>query len=94
MAPDLGYHIHQVGFATFAHTLPGTVLAAVPTGLMFLLIFYLVRPAGLLCLPAAASGGAASVMRAFSARLEALVDHPSLSADWRLDAYLLGRMDS
>ena len=43
MAPDLGYHIHQVGFATFAHTLPGTLLAAVPTGLMFLLIFYLVR---------------------------------------------------
>ena len=43
MAPDLGYHIHQVGFATFAHTLPGTVLAAVPIGLMFLIIFYLVR---------------------------------------------------
>jgi hypothetical protein len=43
MAPDLGYHIHQVGFATFAHTLPGTLLTAVPTGLMFLLIFYLVR---------------------------------------------------
>ena len=43
MAPDLGYHIHQVGFAIFAHTLPGTLLTAVPTGLMFLLIFYLVR---------------------------------------------------
>ena len=43
MPPDLGYHIHQVGFATFAHTLPGTLLTAVPTGLMFLLIFYLVR---------------------------------------------------
>src|SRR5437016_4105095 len=43
MAPDFGYHIHQVGFATFAHTLPGTVLAAVPIGLMFLIIFYLVR---------------------------------------------------
>jgi hypothetical protein len=43
MAPDFGYHIRQVGFATFAHKLPGTVLIAVPTGLMFLLIFYLVR---------------------------------------------------
>ena len=43
MAPDLGYHIHQVGFAVFAHTLPGTVLTAAPTGLMFLLVFYLVR---------------------------------------------------
>ena len=43
MAPDLAYHIHQVGFATFAHTLPGTLLIAVPTGLLFLLIFYLVR---------------------------------------------------
>jgi hypothetical protein len=43
IAPDLGYHIHQIGFAMFAHTLPGTLLTAVPTGLMFLLIFYLVR---------------------------------------------------
>jgi len=43
MAPDLGYHIHQVAFAIFAHTLPGTLLIAMPTGLMFLLIFYLVR---------------------------------------------------
>jgi hypothetical protein len=43
MAPDLGYYINQFGFATFAHTLPGSFLAALPTGLFFLVVLYLLR---------------------------------------------------
>lgn len=51
MAPDLGYYINQFGFATFAHTLPGSLLAAFPTALGFLLLFYLVRRPVCYCFP-------------------------------------------
>ncbi len=51
MAPDLGYYINQFGLATFAHTLPGTLLAAFPTALVFLFLFYFVRRPVCYCLP-------------------------------------------
>ncbi len=43
MAPDLGYYINQFGFAALAHTLVGSLYTALPTGLLFLLLFYWVR---------------------------------------------------
>jgi hypothetical protein len=41
MTPDLGYYIDRFDLATFAHTLPGSFVACLPTGVMFLFIFYL-----------------------------------------------------
>jgi Domain of unknown function (DUF4184) len=41
MTPDLGYYIDRFDLSTFAHTLPGSFVACLPTGVIFLLIFYL-----------------------------------------------------
>ncbi len=41
MTPDIGYSISRFDLATFAHTLPGSFLACIPTGLILLFIFYL-----------------------------------------------------
>src|SRR5689334_105290 len=37
MTPDFGYYIDRFDLSDFAHTLPGTFLACVPTGLVLLL---------------------------------------------------------
>ncbi|MEP6974041.1 MAG: DUF4184 family protein [Spartobacteria bacterium] len=43
--PDFGYYIERFDLSSFAHTLPGSFLACVPTGVLLLLLFYLVcRP--------------------------------------------------
>ncbi|MGI8432971.1 MAG: DUF4184 family protein [Chthoniobacterales bacterium] len=47
MTPDLGYYIGQFELATFEHSLRGSVLACLPTGVILLLGFYL------FCKPAA-----------------------------------------
>lgn len=41
MTPDIGYYINQFELSTFAHTLPGSFLACLPTGVVMLLVFYL-----------------------------------------------------
>lgn len=41
MTPDLGYYINRFDLTAFAHTLPGSFLACVPTGVLFLVVFYL-----------------------------------------------------
>ncbi len=43
MVPDLGYYIRQFEFATFAHTVPGSIIVCVPCGLGLLVLFYLLR---------------------------------------------------
>ena len=43
MSPDFGYFVNQFPAAAFAHSLPGTFLICVPTGLAVLGFFYLVR---------------------------------------------------
>ena len=41
MTPDFGYFISRFDLSTFAHTLPGTFLACVPTGVVMLIFLYL-----------------------------------------------------
>jgi len=41
MTPDFGYFISRFDLSTFAHTLAGTFLACLPTGVVFLLLLYL-----------------------------------------------------
>lgn len=41
MTPDIGFYIDRFDLATFAHTLPGSVLACLPTGVILLLFYYL-----------------------------------------------------
>jgi hypothetical protein len=41
MTPDFGYFIDRFDLSTFAHTLPGTFLACVPTGVVMLIFLYL-----------------------------------------------------
>ncbi len=41
MTPDLGYYIGHFDFATFAHTLAGSLLACLPSGLFLFVLFYL-----------------------------------------------------
>jgi hypothetical protein len=41
MTPDLGYYIGRFDLASLAHTLQGRFVACLPTGVIFLLIFYL-----------------------------------------------------
>jgi hypothetical protein len=43
MSPDFGYYVRQIEFARFAHSFPGTVVVCVPTGLLVLSAFYLLR---------------------------------------------------
>jgi hypothetical protein len=43
MSPDFGYYIRQFPVAHFAHTALGTLAVCVPTGLIALAIFYLLR---------------------------------------------------
>ena len=41
MTADFGYYIGRFDLAYFAHTLPGSFIACLPTGVIFLLVFYL-----------------------------------------------------
>ncbi len=41
MTPDLGYYINNFTLSTFAHTLPGVFIACLPTGIAFMVMFYL-----------------------------------------------------
>lgn len=43
MAPDFGYYIKRYDLSDVAHTWSGVVLADVPSGLLVLLLFYLLR---------------------------------------------------
>lgn len=43
MSPDLGYFFRQFGLAREAHTLWGTLIIALPSGLVTLALFYLLR---------------------------------------------------
>lgn len=43
MAPDFGYYARQFALATYAHSIPGTFAVCLPTGLLALLLFYLLR---------------------------------------------------
>lgn len=40
MTPDFGYYIGRFDFAYFAHTFPGSFIACLPTGVIFLLTYY------------------------------------------------------
>ena len=45
MTPDIGYYINRFDLSNFAHTLPGTFVACVPTGLVLLLgLLFFCRP--------------------------------------------------
>lgn len=41
MTPDIGYYIGRFDLANFAHTLPGSFDACLPTGVIMLCVFYL-----------------------------------------------------
>ena len=41
MTPDIGYYIDRFDLANLAHTLPGSFIACLPTGVIMLLVFYL-----------------------------------------------------
>ena len=41
MTPDIGYYIDRFDLAYFAHTLPGSFVACLPTGVVMLVILYL-----------------------------------------------------
>ncbi len=41
MTPDTGYYINNFPLAIFAHTLPGSFIACLPIGLLFMVVFYL-----------------------------------------------------
>ncbi len=41
--PDFGYYVRQFQFATYAHSLPGTVLLCVPLGLLAYSLFRVLR---------------------------------------------------
>ena len=41
MTPDIGYYINRFDLSDFAHTLPGSFIACLPTGVIMLFIFYL-----------------------------------------------------
>jgi hypothetical protein len=43
MTPDFGYYIQRFDVASFAHTVPGSFVVCLPSGIFLLLIFYLVR---------------------------------------------------
>ncbi len=43
MSPDFRYFVHQFAAASFAHTLTGTLTLALPSGLVALGLFYLLR---------------------------------------------------
>ncbi len=43
LSPDFAYYVRQFPVAGFAHTLPGTLIVCLPTGLMALAIFYALR---------------------------------------------------
>lgn len=43
LTPDFGYYINRFALASFAHTLPGSFLVCLPTGLFLLMVYYLSR---------------------------------------------------
>jgi hypothetical protein len=43
LSPDFAYYVRQFPIARFAHTILGTVVVCLPTGLVLLAIFYLIR---------------------------------------------------
>ncbi len=40
MTPDVGYYIRRFDLSQFAHSLPGSFLACLPTGMIMLCVFY------------------------------------------------------
>lgn len=40
MTPDLGYYINNFPLASFAHTLPGSFIACLPSGALLMVVFY------------------------------------------------------
>lgn len=40
MTPDIGYYIDRFDLSAFAHTLPGSFLACLPTGVILLFLYY------------------------------------------------------
>ena len=43
MSPDFGYYVHQFTIARFAHSISGTFAVCLPTGLLMLGLFYVLR---------------------------------------------------
>lgn len=43
MAPDMAYYVGRFDISDFAHTLAGSIVVCIPTGLLSLLIFFLLR---------------------------------------------------
>lgn len=43
MTPDFGYYIHRFDVASFAHTVSGGFIVCLPSGILLLVMFYLVR---------------------------------------------------
>lgn len=43
LAPDLAYYVGRFDISDFAHTFAGSIVVCIPTGLLSLLIFFLVR---------------------------------------------------
>ena len=51
MSPDFAYYVRQFSIAKFAHTILGTITVCLPTGLLALGIFYLLRQSLCFVLP-------------------------------------------
>lgn len=43
MSPDFGYYVHQFPVTGFTHTIVGTLTVCLPSGLVVLVLFYLLR---------------------------------------------------
>jgi hypothetical protein len=41
MSPDLGYYVNDFSLSTFAHSVRGLFIACWPTGVLFMLVFYI-----------------------------------------------------
>ena len=41
MTPDFGYYINRFDLSNLAHTLPGSFIVCLPTGVIMMLVFYL-----------------------------------------------------
>jgi len=41
MTPDMGYYVNNFKLASFAHTLPGSLIACVPLGVLLMVVSYL-----------------------------------------------------
>ena len=52
LTPDLGYYVRRFEIASFAHTIFGSFIVCLPSGVLMFLIFYLVRKPICFILPA------------------------------------------